>query len=117
MYIEITGAICLLVVAAYTLGDPLAVKCLNVSYQVESLNQYDKGYNDWFFIAFWVVAFTFLRVAAMKLLFRPTAQLFNIKSFSKRERFAEQGWSFTYYIVFWSYGMVNTQFKVIYIIF
>lgn len=52
VYIEITCVISLLVVAAYILGDPIAARCLTISYQVDSLNQYGKGYNDCFFVAF-----------------------------------------------------------------
>lgn len=94
--------------SAYMLGDPLAIKCISISYQVGTLNQYDKGYNDCYFVAFWVIAFTFLRVAVMKFLLHPMAEFLDIESFSKRERFAEQGWSLTYYTLYWSYGMVNT---------
>ncbi|KAG2205549.1 hypothetical protein INT47_005924 [Mucor saturninus] len=111
--LEITGIISLVVVFAYMLGDPLAVKCISVSYQVGNVNQYDKGYNDCYFVAFWAVTFAFLRAAFMKFLFHPTAQSLNIEPFSKRERFAEQGWSLTYYTLYWSYGMVDTRVNYI----
>ncbi|CAO0793854.1 unnamed protein product [Mucor circinelloides] len=87
------------------MGHPLAKKCLTISYKVGE-NQFDKGYDDFYFVGFWVVAFTFLRAAAMKFLFHPIARLFSIKPFAKRERFAEQAWTFSYYAVFWTAGMV-----------
>lgn len=88
------------------MGHPLAKKCLTISYNVGE-NQFDKGYDDFYFVGFWVVAFTFLRAAAMKFLFHPIARLFSIKPFAKRERFAEQAWTFSYYAVFWTAGMVS----------
>ncbi len=96
----------LAVVVAYYLGDSKAYKCLSISYQVGE-NQYDKGFDDVYFVGFWVVAFTFLRAAAMKFLFHPIAKLSGIKPFAKRERFAEQAWTFSYYAIFWSVGMVK----------
>lgn len=91
----------------YYVGDPKAMKCLSISYHVV-VGQYEKGRDDYYFVAFWVVAFTFLRATVMRFFFHPIAKSVGIKPFSKRERFAEQGWSFSYYSVFWTLGMVNT---------
>lgn len=106
IYVEITGVISLCVLVGYCLGDPKAIKCLSLSYQVGT-DQYDRGVDDYYFVAFWVVTFTFLCAVAMRFFFHPVAKLFGIKSFSKRERLAEQGRSFAYYTVFWSLGMVS----------
>jgi acyl-CoA-dependent ceramide synthase len=115
IYIEITGVLsCLILVAAYV-GHPMAKKCLSLAYKVGE-NQFDKGYDDFYFVGFWVVAFTFLRAATMKFVFHPIAKLFGIKPFAKRERFAEQGWTFTYYAVFWTWGMVKEIYKRCFIV-
>lgn len=103
----------LVVLSGYYLGDPLAKKCLSISYQVAGgVDQYDKGVNDIYFVGFWVVAFTFLRASAMKFLFHPiAAKLFGIKPYAKRERFAEQAWAFSCSAVFWTLGMVSVSQK------
>jgi acyl-CoA-dependent ceramide synthase len=68
---------------------------------------YDKGSDDAYFVFFWVLAFTFLRASVMKYVFTPFARAYGADTPSKQERFAEQGWSFTYYSIFWSLGMVR----------
>ncbi|KAI8367502.1 TLC domain-containing protein [Radiomyces spectabilis] len=102
--LEITGAISFIVVLAYFLGFPLARKCLLVSYRYGA-DAYAKGLDDLYFVAFWVVAFTFLRAAIMKYMFHPAARLLGINPFAKRQRLAEQGFIFTYYAIFWLLGM------------
>ncbi|KAI8989450.1 Imidazoleglycerol-phosphate dehydratase-domain-containing protein [Pilobolus umbonatus] len=101
---EVSGALTIATVVAYYLGDPYAKKCLTLSYEV-SPGLYEKGYGDYYFVAFWFAAFIFLRAVAMQFLFHPLGKLYNISPYSKRERFAEQSWAFTYYSVFWSVGM------------
>ncbi|KAK4518062.1 uncharacterized protein ATC70_001412 [Mucor velutinosus] len=103
--LEGTCVITLAILLGAYMGHPLAKKCLTISYKVGE-DQFDKGYDDFYFVGFWVVAFTFLRAAAMKFMFHPIARLFSIKPFAKRERFAEQAWTFSYYAVFWTAGMV-----------
>lgn len=88
---------------------PFAQKCLSISYQVGP-DAYDKGVDDVYFVGFWVVAFTFLRAAIMKYVYHPLGRILGIHPFSKRQRFAEQGFMFTYYIIFWVLGMVINSF-------
>lgn len=90
----------------YYLDFPLAKKCISLSHQIGQ-DQYGKGFDDMYFIGFWLVAFTFLRAATMKFVFHPLAQLANIKPYGKRERFAEQSWAVSYYVTFWTVGMVR----------
>ncbi|KAI9481519.1 MAG: TLC domain-containing protein [Benjaminiella poitrasii] len=93
-----------IIVASY-LGYPLARKCLTISYKIGE-NQYDKGLDDAYFVGFWVIAFTFLRAVAIQFIFHPIGKFFNIIPFAKRQRFTEQAWTFAYYAVFWTVGMV-----------
>jgi acyl-CoA-dependent ceramide synthase len=81
-----------------------------------SPDQYGKGYDDYYFVTFWTVAFTFLRAAIMKYFFHPIAKMAGIQSFGKRQRFAEQGWMFSYYSVFWVFGMVRDNIIVYFIL-
>lgn len=104
--IEITGLVCLLAIGSWWAGSPLATRCLLLSYKIGP-DAYDKGNDDIYFIGFWVVAFTFLRAFFIKYIFHPFARLTGIEPFGKRQRFAEQGFMFTYYAVFWIWGMVS----------
>lgn len=92
----------------YFLDLPFANKCMDLSYRV-GLNQYDKGFDDIYVVMLWFIAFTFLRGAIMRYIFHPLADMLNISPAGKKERFAEQGWAFLYYVVFWSVGMVKNN--------
>jgi acyl-CoA-dependent ceramide synthase len=72
---------------------------------------YKKGKDDAYFIFTWVVFFTFLRAATMEYILMPIAKLSGIKKIFQRTRFAEQGWSFLYYSVFWTLGMVSKTLR------
>ncbi|ORY94640.1 TLC domain-domain-containing protein [Syncephalastrum racemosum] len=102
--LEITGILSLICFAAYYAGSPVARKALFLSYQAGP-DAYNKGWDDVYFVAFWVVAFTFLRAVIMKFFYHPLGLLTGIKPFSKRQRFAEQGFMFTIYTVSWITGM------------
>lgn len=104
--VEITGVLCCVVLAGYWAGSPLAKKCLFISYQMGP-DAYSKGVDDAYFVGFWIVAFTFLRAAVMKYLFHPLAKTLGIEPFGKRQRFAEQGFMFAYYAIYWNLGMVG----------
>ncbi|KAG0225321.1 sphingosine N-acyltransferase lag1 [Actinomortierella wolfii] len=66
---------------------------------------YAKGMDDLFFVSFWIIAFTYIRMLVMKDFFYPLARRFGIRG-SKIERFAEQGYIVLYYVVSWASGMV-----------
>lgn len=100
---EVTSVLTLSVVLAYyVFQHPFTKKCLFPSYGFE--NQYDKGYDDIYYVGYWAVTFTCLRASAMKFIFLPLGQWWGLNSF-KRQRYAEQGWAFSCYIVFWTVGM------------
>ncbi|KAG0189289.1 sphingosine N-acyltransferase lag1 [Apophysomyces sp. BC1034] len=102
--LEITGFLTCLVLVGYGLGSPLARKCLAVSHKAGT-DAYDKGLDDLYYVSYWVVAFTFLRAVIMKYIYHPLAGLIGVSSFAKRQRLAEQGFTFTYYAIFWILGM------------
>lgn len=53
--------------------------------------------SDAFLIAWWTIAFCFLREASMRFVFYPLARWFGIRSSRAVVRFAEQGWLLLYY--------------------
>ncbi|CAB4384562.1 longevity assurance proteins LAG1/LAC1 [Rhizophagus irregularis] len=66
---------------------------------------YKKGKDDVYLIFTWIALFTFLRAVIMEYILIPTVKLGGIKKVSQQTRFAEQGWSFLYYSIFWTLGM------------
>ncbi|KAG4304527.1 hypothetical protein PORY_001920 [Pneumocystis oryctolagi] len=61
-----------------------------------------KGKNDWYYVAFWVVLFTFIRESIIRYVFIPFARNNGIMSTKNINKFSEQAWCFLYYLVFWS---------------
>jgi acyl-CoA-dependent ceramide synthase len=60
-----------------------------------------------YFVFTWIALFTFLRAVIMEYVFIPLIKLGGIKKVNQQTRFAEQGWSFLYYSIFWTLGMVS----------
>nr|CAG8574936.1 10515_t:CDS:2 [Entrophospora candida] len=98
--LRIIGALIL----AYTLKIPIAEKTFILQHQIPKTCLYEKGIDDIYFVAFWVLLFTLLRALVMKFILIPISIRGGITK-KKRIRFAEQGWSFLYYITFWTLGM------------
>ncbi|GAA5829750.1 hypothetical protein JCM5353_002218 [Sporobolomyces roseus] len=65
--------------------------------------------SDAFIIAWWVIAFWFLREALMKWAFGPLARRCGIKQKRSVVRFAEQSWMLLYPTIFWSLGFYINQ--------
>lgn len=78
-----------------------------MSYYNAAEDNYTQGWDDAYFVVFWVVIITGLRVAVMDHILMPFAQWQGIESKKGRVRFAEQGWSLLYYLLFWTLGMVS----------
>lgn len=104
------------VTLSYPITDPLA--------HPSAQTLYDKGPQDAYFVVFWAIAFTVLREVCMKGLFSPFMRIClrsppkikgqereYAKARKKREhivtRFAEQGWSWLYCSVYWTFGVVS----------
>ncbi|GAA5932820.1 uncharacterized protein JCM15063_002214 [Sporobolomyces koalae] len=82
---------------------------LFLSFRIHGTNTYYKGRDDAFIIAWWVIAFWFLREALMKWAFIPLARRCGIKQRRSVVRFAEQSWMLLYPVIFWSLGMYINQ--------
>lgn len=83
---------------------PYTNKFLYLQY-VDPISGYSSiGKDDVYFVITWIVLLTLIRVSIMDYVYLPVAKLYKISS-KKRSRFAEQGWSFSYYLVSWIAGM------------
>ncbi|CAG8450382.1 2617_t:CDS:2 [Scutellospora calospora] len=92
------------IILAYILEVPGSEKFLFLRENPKT-GHYEKSMDDTFFIFFWVVTFTLLRAVTMEYILVPIAKKGRIKKMTQRTRFAEQGWSFLYYSIFWTFGM------------
>ncbi|KAF2454121.1 TLC domain-containing protein [Lineolata rhizophorae] len=80
-------------------------KYFDLSYRDPDTGLYSQGWDDMYFVAFWVVAFTGLRATIMDYVLMPCARLGGVAGKKERLRFAEQAWLLIYYSCFWSLGM------------
>ena len=64
------------------------------------------GWDDIFFVFYWIIVFTGMRCSVMDYLLTPTAAWAGVEKKKARVRFAEQAWILLYYGAFWSCGMV-----------
>lgn len=67
--------------------------------------QYGKGVNDFYFVGFYALVFTFLREFVMCLVLRPAALYFGIAKEDKIKRFMEQAYSMIYYGLAGPFGL------------
>ncbi|RKP36242.1 TLC domain-containing protein [Dimargaris cristalligena] len=105
--IDLSFALLCLFFTGYQLENPLALKFTTLSYQVPESDPpvYVHGPDDVYFVAFWVIAFTFIRAFAMEYIFKALARYNRITTPDKTQRFCEQCWSVLYYSASWSLGM------------
>ena len=85
-------------------------KFFDLSYHNREIGRYAIGGDDIFLVVNWVVVLTGLRVACMEYLLIPFAERGGMTKKKEKIRFAEQGWIFIYYTMFWSLGMVSRNF-------
>ena len=71
--------------------------CMIPSYKIEGTDQYGKGGNDFYFVFYYAIFFTFFREFCMCLLFKPLTAYFNITKEAKVKRFMEQAYAITYF--------------------
>lgn len=62
--------------------------------------------DDIYFVIQWIINLTFIRSAVMDYFFHPLGKTAGIKSHKALIRFAEQGWSLSYYLTAWIWGMI-----------
>ncbi|POY74314.1 hypothetical protein BMF94_2508 [Rhodotorula taiwanensis] len=87
----------------------IPARFLHLSFRQPGTDLYFKGRDDGFLIAWWVIAFCFLREATMRWGLRPLARWSGIRSSRAVVRFAEQGWLLVYYSFSWSIGIYINQ--------
>ncbi|KAK6464358.1 TLC domain-containing protein [Scheffersomyces coipomensis] len=65
-------------------------KLMIPSYKIEGTDQYGKGVNDFYFVGFYSIFFTFTREFFMCCILRPLGLYFGLKKEAKLKRFMEQ---------------------------
>lgn len=99
------------VYATYLLSDPaghvhqVLEALIEPSYLIPGTNQYGKGVNDFYFVGFYAIFFTFLREFLMCVVLKPAAIWFGIHREAKQKRFMEQTYSAIYYGLLGPIGM------------
>lgn len=75
------------------------------SYPIEGTDQYGKGVNDFYFVGFYALFFSFLREFLMCVVMRPMAIRLGVKKPGKIKRFMEQTYSMFYYGLSGPFGL------------
>ncbi|KAJ5610195.1 hypothetical protein N7510_006914 [Penicillium lagena] len=83
---------------------PYTQPFFELSYYVPSKGQYVQGWDDIYFVASGIIAFTAIRAIAIEWILQPLARYAGLKR-KASVRFAEQAWLFMYDGFFWSLGM------------
>ncbi|CEL02514.1 TLC domain-containing protein [Aspergillus pseudodeflectus] len=83
---------------------PYTTPFFQLSYYQPSQGLYIQGRDDVYFVLSSVLAFTAVRAISIEWVLRPMALRLGLKR-KESIRFAEQGWMFLYYAVFWTTGM------------
>lgn len=81
------------------------LKLIVPSYKIEGTDQYGKGRNDFYFVGFYALVFTFFREFTMCCVLRPLAKILGLKKDAKIKRFMEQGYLIVYYGIFAPIGL------------
>ncbi|RDH28089.1 longevity-assurance protein [Aspergillus welwitschiae] len=84
---------------------PYTSKFFRLSYCNQSTEKYGIGYDDLYFIAFWIILLTGLRASCMKYILAPLSRRWGVSKAKDATRFAEQGWISLYYSMMWTLGM------------
>jgi acyl-CoA-dependent ceramide synthase len=79
-----------------------------MSYYNPETQEYGRGWDDMYFVFFWIVLVTGLRAAVMDYVLMPFGKWGGVKTKKGVVRFAEQGWLVVYCSIFWSLGMVSS---------
>jgi very-long-chain ceramide synthase len=88
-------------------------KFFRISYYNPDTGRFALGWDDIFFVFYWLIVFTGLRCATMDYLLTPFAGLLGLKKRKPKVRFAEQAWIICYYTVSWCLGlylMYNSEY-------
>lgn len=80
-------------------------KFFRISYYNPNTGTFALGWDDIFFVFYWIIVFSGLRCAIMDYVLNPLASFLGIKKKKPRVRFAEQAWVLIYPSISWSVGM------------
>jgi len=80
-------------------------KFFRISYFNPATGKFALGWDDIFFVLYWIVVFTGLRCAVMEYVLAPFAAACGINKKKAKIRFAEQAWILLYPTMCWSTGM------------
>ncbi|KAK5076745.1 Sphingosine N-acyltransferase lag1 [Lithohypha guttulata] len=80
-------------------------KFFRISYLNESTGKYALGWDDIFFVFYWIIVFTGLRCISMDYILSPLAEACGIRKKKAKVRFAEQAWILIYPAFTWTTGM------------
>jgi acyl-CoA-dependent ceramide synthase len=80
-------------------------KFYKISYYNARTAKFALGWDDIFFIFYWIIVFTGMRAFVMTYILTPLAAGLGIEKKKAKTRFAEQAWILIYPGVFWSIGM------------
>lgn len=81
-------------------------KFFRISYFNSATGTFALGWDDIFFVFYWIIVFTGLRCIIMDYVLTPLAALAGIKKKKAKVRFAEQAWLLIYSSVSWCTGML-----------
>lgn len=80
-------------------------KFFRISYYNPSTGTFALGWDDIFFVFYWIIVFTGMRCAVMDYILTPLAAWTGMRSKKVKLRFAEQAWILLYYTGFWMTGV------------
>lgn len=80
-------------------------KFFRISYKNPITGKYALGWDDIFFVFYWIIVFTGLRCISMDYVLSPVAEWCGIKKKKAKVRFAEQAWILIYPAFTWTTGV------------
>ncbi|KAL6243231.1 Sphingosine N-acyltransferase lag1 [Rhinocladiella similis] len=80
-------------------------KFFRISYYNPNTGTFALGWDDIFFVFYWLIVFTGLRCAVMDYILTPFASMSGLKKRKPKARFAEQAWVVVYSSTSWCVGM------------
>lgn len=80
-------------------------KFFRISYYNPSTDRFALGWDDIWFVFYWIIVFTGARCFTMDYILSPIAHRAGIHKKKAKVRFAEQAWILLYYGLFWCIGM------------
>ena len=80
-------------------------KFFRISYYNPATGNFALGWDDIFFVFYWIIVFFGLRCVTMDYVLTPLASILGLKKKKPKVRFAEQAWIICYYTVSWCTGM------------